>query len=203
MGIRLSEFLRAHREQILDLWERDVRELPKARPLERPFLRDHLPELLDRIAQLCAERETRGISPAPPRRAAEIHAFTRLDQGFDLGEVALEYSLLRKRILQVLEEQPGPLPRGALPFLNECLDRAVALALEAYARFQQRTLTALDRISEVAFQGGATVQTVLDGFIGVLVSAAAVDTVTILLRHGSLLRVRAVAGLDVTPGLEI
>jgi len=203
MEIRLSEFLRAHREQILDLWERDVRALPKARPLERPFLRDHLPQLLDRIAQLCAEREASGISPPPPRKAAEIHAFTRLDQGFDLDEVALEYSLLRKRILQVLEEQPGPLPRGQLPFLNECLDRAVALALEAYARFQQRTLTALDRISEVAFQGGATVQTVLDAFIGVVVSAAAVDTVTILLRHGNMLRVRAVAGLAVMPGTSI
>ena len=37
-----------------------------------------------------------------------------------------------------------------LAFLNECLDRALALALQAYARVQQRTLTALDRISEVA-----------------------------------------------------
>src|SRR4051812_48739102 len=144
MEIRLSEFLRANREQILDLWERDVRALPKARPIERPFLRDHLPDLLDRIAQLCTEQESGGAPPARPRKAAEIHAFTRLDQGFDLDEVALEYSLLRKRMLQLLDDQPGRPPRGELAFLNECLDRAVALALEAYARFQQRTLSALD-----------------------------------------------------------
>src|SRR3954465_6624141 len=204
MDIRLSEFLRAHREQILDAWERDVRVLPKARPLERPFLRDHLPELLDRIAALFAERARGNASGAEaPRRAAEIHAFTRLDQGFDLDEVALEYSLLRKRILLLLDEQPGRPAPGEVAFLNECLDRALALALEAYARFQQRTLSALDRISEVAFQGGATVQTVLDGFIGVLVSSAAVDSVSILLRQGNVLRMRAVVGLDVPPGTSI
>jgi GAF domain-containing protein len=204
MDIKLSEFLRAHREQILDAWEHDVRALPKARPLERPFLRDHLPELLDRIALLCEERASGRISgTAAPRRAAEIHAFTRLDQGFDLDEVALEYSMLRKRILLLLDEQPGRPPPGEVAFLNVCLDRALALALEAYARFQQRTLRALDRISEVAFQGGATVQTVLDGFIGVLVSAAAVDSVSILLRQGNVLRMRAVVGLDVPPGTSL
>src|SRR2546423_6260568 len=95
MDIRLSEFLRAHREQILELWEGDIRALPKARPLERPFLRDHVPELLDRIAALCEERASGGVPDTAPRRTAEIHAFARLDQGFDLGEVALEYSLLR------------------------------------------------------------------------------------------------------------
>ena len=203
MDIRLSEFLRAHREQILDRWERDVRALPKARPLERLLLRDHLPELLERIARLCEERASGNEPPPTPRKAAEIHAFTRLDQGFDLDEVALEYSLLRKRILQLLDEQPGRPAPGEVVFLNECLDRALALALQAYARFQQRTLTALDRISEVAFQGGATVQTVLDGFIGVLVSAAAVDSVTVLLRHGNVLRMRAVVGLEMPSGASV
>src|SRR5207248_7304512 len=129
MDIRLSEFLRAHREQILDFRQRDVRDLPKARPLERPFLRDHVPELLDRIARLCEERASGGVSDtATPRSTAQIRAFARLDQGFDLEEVALEYSLLRKRILQLLDEQPGRPAGGEVAFLNECRSRACARA---------------------------------------------------------------------------
>jgi len=52
---RLADFLRTHRDAILEAWEAEVRELPAARVLSQVALRDHLPLLLEAIADMMVQ----------------------------------------------------------------------------------------------------------------------------------------------------
>ena len=52
---RLADFLREHREQILEHWEREVRKVRAAQQLERPLLLDHVPEFIEDLAEYVDE----------------------------------------------------------------------------------------------------------------------------------------------------
>lgn len=77
--MNLSDFVHAHRDEIVAAWERAVRNLPKARDLDRPALIDHIPEMLDHIARMADELGAGG-SPQLPDQVAELHAIARLSE---------------------------------------------------------------------------------------------------------------------------
>src|SRR5262245_47227507 len=85
-GQRIAGHLQAKRGEILRSWEAAVRALPRARGLDRPTLVDHIPDLLDRIADL-TEELARGDAATLRTAVAERHAIARLEEGFDLVEV--------------------------------------------------------------------------------------------------------------------
>ncbi len=188
----LARFLERHRARILREWETAVLELPKARELDRPELRDHIPELLDRIiaSSLSGAEALCGHEPT-------IHAAHRLSEGFDLREVAAEYAILRRTILHILDGEPArPLP-GELELLNEAIDEAVTTAVDSYHVARARTLDALDRISSTALAGSGSTAASLPALIKALLeTTASVDAVVLLLAENDHLRVRATAGLD-------
>src|SRR5258706_14743234 len=125
----LSEFIRTWRAEILGSWEVAVRQLPVAGDLERPALIDHIPDLLDRIAQLARELED-GNTPRLPEAVAERHAVERLDEGFDLSQVVTEYSILRDCIARLWEASVREPERPrSLRVLHEAIDRAVAVSV--------------------------------------------------------------------------
>src|SRR5687768_7976020 len=110
--LRLCDFIRTQRARILEEWSREACLLPDAQGLSQPRLFDHLPELLDRVANVVetvhtGEHRTLGNTP-------EVHALDRLDAGFDLEQVANEYALLRACILQRYSEYVGERNTGLL-----------------------------------------------------------------------------------------
>ncbi|WP_073559195.1 ATP-binding protein [Archangium sp. Cb G35] len=197
----LGSFIRENRTNLLQEWERTVRRLPYARELSRPRLLDHLPDLLDRIAQVVETVRTGGDESL--EGLPEVHALERLDSGFDLDEVAGEYALLRGCILQLYAQHVEAAGAGSLSVamqevvrFNRTFDEAVAAAVSRYARARERTLVALDRISEAAL-GTEDADTFLPKLLRVILETTeAVDSVTLLLREGDVLRVHASVGLE-------
>ena len=199
--LELGTFIRENRSRLLRQWECAVRRLPYARELSRPRLLDHLPDLLDRIASVVETVRTGGHESL--EELPEVHALERLDSGFDLDEVAGEYALLRGCILQLYAEhiESAGAPSLALAMqevvrFNRTFDEAVAAAVSRYARARERTLVALDRISEAAL-GTEDADTFLPTLLRVILETTeAVDCVTLLLREGDVLRVHASVGLE-------
>ncbi len=193
---RLGELLRTQRTAILAAWEAEVRALPVARSLDRPTLLDHIPAILDRIADIADELGTGG-SPVLPEDVAEVHAADRLGEGFDLGQVVVEFSILRDCIMCAWQERSeDPRHLLGLRVIHQAIDKAVTASIERYTKARDRTLAALDRIANAALES-RTLDAFLHRLLSVLVeTTAAVDTAKILLREGDLLRVRASIGLE-------
>lgn len=190
-------FLREHRDDVLREWERRVRALPPAADLDTQALIDHLPHLLEEISDLADEAlaDGSGDEPrGPSRQQTDRHAIERLHQGYDLGHVVTEYSLLRETVQQLSAREVRVYPE-ALRVFNQVLDAAVRQAVERYALASQRMLKALDRISMLALgeqDQGRLLHTLLETMMQ---AAPAVDEVTILLKRGNRLYVRDAVGV--------
>ncbi len=187
----LGDFIERYREQILQQWEAAVRALPPAEQLDRAALRDHIPVLLDRIAEATA----RGSEPGA--EVPDRHALERMDEGFDLDEVAYEYAVLRECMLRLAEGEARRLEHGGLILLNKAIDGAVTHAVTRYHQARSRTLRALDRISEEALADPNNLDLFLHRMLRVLMETTeAVDAAAILLRDEDVLRVRAAVGIE-------
>ena len=190
----LVAFLRQYRSQILELWEQKVRALPPAASLNYDDLIDHLPMILDDIADR-ADAVLAGEQPPPLRSDPDRHAVVRLRQGYDLGHVVTEYSLLREVILELSESVKDTFP-AELRVFNRVLDRALQQAVHRYADASQRILAAVDRISMLAFENHKNEDELLAALLNVMATAApTVDEVTVLLRDGDRLYVRQAIGI--------
>jgi PAS domain S-box-containing protein len=193
---RLSDLIRTHRGEILATWERVVRAMPVARSLDRPTLMDHIPSVLDRIADI-ADQIGAGATPQLADDVAEVHAIERLGEGFDLGQVVVEFNVLRDCIVRLWQDHlEDPAHLAELRALHHAIDKAVTASIDRYTKARDRTLQALDRLASAALASRS-----LDDFLRRLLSVlvettSAVDTATILLRDGDLLRIRASIGLE-------
>jgi signal transduction histidine kinase len=198
---RLCDFIRENQPRILAEWEREVRGHPYSQGLSRPRLLNHLPDLLERVSDLVetvhtGQHET--LEGVP-----EVHALERLEAGYDLVEVAHEYALLRACILRLYETQAEHVGMGNLAVVlrevrrfNQTFDEAVSTAVSCYARTRERTLVALDRISQAAL-GREDLDTFLLKLLRVIKeSTESVDSVILLLREGDTLRLRATVGVE-------
>lgn len=192
----LSSFIRRQQSDILDDWERAVRALPIARELDRPALLDHVPILLDRIADMAEALAEGKTPPSPTIEGATEHALHRLGEGFDVSEVIAEYATLRECLMRLWEREPiAPRRLAELRLLNHAIDKAVAESVSRYVHARDRALQALDRVSTAAFES-KDVDDFLGRLLRVLVETTpAIDTAAILMREGECLRVRAVVGV--------
>lgn len=194
-GTELAEFILAHKERILAEWGAAVRALPSARNLSAPVLMDSVPKLLESIADAIVERDARDLTA--PKSVVEEHAFQRLDTGFDLAQVVLEYSLLRDSILRLWEKEgSAPAERTGSRVLHRAIDDSISLSVDKFTNAQARAAQALDRIATASLES-QNVDELLRRLLLVLIEMIpAIDTATILLRDGDLLRVKATVGLD-------
>ncbi|MFL5357876.1 ATP-binding protein [Archangium sp.] len=198
---RLCDFIRENQPRILAEWERAVRGHPYSQGLSRPRLIDHLPDLLERVSNMVEAVHTGQHETL--ERVPEVHALERLEAGYDLEEVAHEYALLRACILRLYEAQAENVGTGNLAValrevrrFNQTFDEAVSTAVSCYARMRERTLVALDRISEAAL-GAEDLDTFLPKLLRVILeSTESVDSVSLLLREGDTLHMRAAVGVD-------
>ena len=190
----LLDFLQQNRDRVLDKWASAVRTLPAAHTLDEEGLRDHLPALYDRLIESVAQR--RNLTPLV--QLPEVHARTRVDQGFSLGEIAQEYKMLRGILFRMMDRQRTQGDWGALFVLNESIDDTVILALGKYHDIRSRTLVALDRISNEALAPGAEdVRGFLQKYLQVVLDmTGAADSAVVFLREWDRLVVAAAAGVE-------
>jgi signal transduction histidine kinase len=136
----LAAFIHAHRDAIVGEWLSRAATLPNGRTLSEPALRDHVPEMLDTLADAIDHRDetARALADLP-----EQHAAVRFRDGYDLPQVVAEYRLLRNVILEkyALEDDISAESRPKmepLRIMHEAVDRAIAEAVDHYAAERDR-----------------------------------------------------------------
>lgn len=163
--------------------------------LDPDELRDHMPSLIDRVLELV---ENAGAAPAAPvGELAEEHAVLRMVAGFNLEQVAWEYSVLRSTLLR-LNEGETLLDPSAIVLLNDAIDEAVVHAVTKFHRGRVRMLEALERIaSEGLLAEPKPLDELLHRLLEVIMDTVeAVDTAVLFLRKWDRLVLRAAAGLE-------
>ena len=129
----LSAFIRRSRDAIVAEWLGRVRLLPSARGLSLPALLNHVPQILDKLADAIERGDT---SSAALETLASEHAEERLQQQYGLDQVVTEYRILRRVILELHEEHLGSMALRSIPLiaLNEVIDSAIADSVQSYTR---------------------------------------------------------------------
>ncbi|HET9597017.1 MAG TPA: ATP-binding protein [Anaeromyxobacteraceae bacterium] len=147
--------MRERRESILRSWEELVRANAPGVARFTRALRDHLPALLDGLAQCASGAEETGRTEI--RRAASRHALQRLDEHVDLAQVLEEYRFLRQAILREVFRAVEPARPGLADLAQLHTGIDVALS-EAVARFvaagaeRERERADMARATEIALR---------------------------------------------------
>ncbi len=130
----LANLLERERDTLLAEWRQKVRELPSARQLPAPTLNDHVPLLIAAVVD--ALRHPDRYDPASPlaNMASVEHGAQRAHNGYEIGEVVTEYSMLRSCIHTLAEIHGVPLRDGQVQLLNNMLDRSIGIAVKAFAQ---------------------------------------------------------------------
>jgi signal transduction histidine kinase len=128
----LATLIRRERDTLLTQWRRDVRQLSIAHNLDVPTLNDHIPDLLEEMAdELEAYSDESMIGEL--KKNSVIHGLDRLRLGFDVEEVVGEYNALRGVIQDLIERHElrlgGPVNRT----INRVIDMSIGLAVKTYA----------------------------------------------------------------------
>lgn len=143
---RLATLIRRDRELLLAEWRRQVRELPSARHLDEPTLNDHIPALLEELAEALHTRSDESIAHALIEGTPPTHGVQRLENGFDITEVVAEYNILRGCVHDLAQANEIALVGEPFHILNRVLDGAIGLAVESFAT--QRALEVQGRREE-------------------------------------------------------
>lgn len=134
--LELAALIRHEREAILARWREEVRQLPSAKHLDTPALNDHVPLLLEELADAFQAMSDQSIPEALLEGSPPVHGMQRQQDGFDIVEVVAEYNILRGCI-QGLAEQNGLILHGqAFDILNRVLDESIGLAVQTFATQQ-------------------------------------------------------------------
>ncbi|HEY5926602.1 MAG TPA: PAS domain-containing protein [Kofleriaceae bacterium] len=140
----VRSFLREARAEILAEWQQRVRELPGARRLPAPVLVDHIPEVLDEIADTVEQSEVRRPQ-TEELPSSQRHATNRLGDGFDLPALVDELSLLRECILDVLGRTDLDVSLRSMQALHRCIDCSIRASVERYAAEKKRAVATMGR----------------------------------------------------------
>lgn len=130
-----ARLLRENRQRILEEWLVAAMRLPSAYNLPVPAIRDHVPEILDKLADAVERGEATSLAL---EGLANLHAALRAREGYDLRQVVAEYRTLRRVILDVLAAS-GSLPAEArealdpVALMNAAMDSAISDAVDQYA----------------------------------------------------------------------
>lgn len=133
---RLSELVRAKKDELLADWREHACRLPAAKALSRPALDDHIPDLLDDLAKALLKGDDRSIDGQQMMDSAPIHGLQRLRDGFDIVEVVAEYSMVRRAIGDLAARHDVTLEREATHIINRLVDEAIGGAVQSFAAQQ-------------------------------------------------------------------
>ncbi|GAC1691844.1 MAG: sensor histidine kinase [Candidatus Dormibacteraceae bacterium] len=130
---KLAALVKKERAVLLSRWRQQVRQLPSARQLDTPTLNDHIPSMLDELAAALQEASPQTIVEALKEDSAQVHGLQRWNDSFDIEEVVAEYNILRGGIHDLASENHIDLQGKPFHIINRVFDRAIGLALQAYA----------------------------------------------------------------------
>lgn len=146
-GMRLSDFINANIESILQAWEDFARTIDTpGTPLDTEALRDHAEQMLHAIVldlrtkQSAKEQLAKAHGNAPTKESetpAETHAVTRLMAGFTIDQMVSEYRALRASVLSQWSKQVKagtPLDVDDMTRFHEAIDQALAESIASYSR---------------------------------------------------------------------
>jgi signal transduction histidine kinase len=145
---RLSSFIRANIEPILDEWETFARSLPQGEVMGVAALRDHAKDMLVVIANDLDDPQTarqqtgkaRGESDAGAGAvptAAQEHGAGRAERGFTVGQMVAEFRALRASVMRLwshTQQTAGAEDLADMTRFDEAIDQAIA---ESITRFTQ------------------------------------------------------------------
>src|SRR5687768_8419959 len=89
---RLAALIERERKAVLAQWRQQVCQLPTAQGLDAPALDDHVPALLDELAQAFRDVSVETIPDIVLQGSPPTHGRQRLLDGFDIVEVVAEYN---------------------------------------------------------------------------------------------------------------
>ena len=118
---------------LLARWRRNVRQLPSAQSLDTPTLNDHMPVLLDELADALESQPDDSAEEALLQGSPPVHGRQRLHDGFNVEEVIAEYNVLRGCIHDLAEENGIVIHGNDLRVVNRMIDEAVGLAVQTYS----------------------------------------------------------------------
>ncbi len=130
---RLSELIRSEREALLADWRCLVKQLPAAQGLDTPTLNDHIPDLLEELAEALQTHSEVTIPEALLDGTPPAHGRRRLRDGFDIEEVVAEYNILRGCVHDLADRHDIIIRGDSFHILNRVLDEAMGLAVQTYA----------------------------------------------------------------------
>ena len=146
--MRLSAFIKSHREAILVEWEAFARTCgPASDVMNIESLRDHASEMLTVIAKdldtsqgdEAQDAKSKGNAPATPASAttaAEDHGADRAESGFSVAQMISEYRALRASVIRLWTEAKGEALDNSdvedLTRFNEAIDQSLAESIGRY-----------------------------------------------------------------------
>lgn len=130
---RLAALIRGERDGLLSRWRQQVRALPSAQHLDVPTLNDHVPQLIDELADALKARSDETIPEALSEASPPAHGLQRVQDGFDIEEVVAEYNILRGCIHDLAQANGLTLQGKPFHILNRVLDGAIGLAVKTFA----------------------------------------------------------------------
>ena len=145
-GIRLSDFIRENKEQIIGEWEIFARTLTSADNVMTPLaLRDHIEGILSFIVSDIESPQTHAEQIQKSQggkekdfavTAAETHAALRLAGGFDIDQMVSEYRALRASVTKLWSKANTQM-NGThvldLTRFNESIDQELAESVSHYS----------------------------------------------------------------------
>jgi len=152
-----SQLLKDNVDRIAQRWVDAVasdRQIPSAKTLDRSAIQDHINYVLNAMATTLSHTEVTDIETVA--KASISHGVLRANQGFDPTEIAKEYHLLRKTILDVLRSD---LLTGtseelfrAIVVVDSVVDAAISQCFESYVSER------LNELNQVQHQLSMTVE---------------------------------------------
>lgn len=195
----LFEFIRGNRSAIIEAWAAETRDQSEpAKLLDRDALIDHLPRLLDDIAETIRTQGARPSVATSANTHADDHAWERIDQGFTLDHLVRELALLRTCILRLWRHQHPDVSVDDAEVLTRVVDRAIERSVLRFFERRSQVLEGIEQIADAAFDVD-DVKTFLDRVLRIFMRhAPSIDSAAILLREAGRESVR----LHATIGLE-
>ena len=133
---KLAALIKRERDALLARWRQQVKQLPSAQHLDVPTLNDHVPRLIDEIADALRSKSDETIPEQLTDGSPPAHGIQRLEDGFDIAEVVAEYNILRGCVHDLASANGLSLQGKSFHILNRVLDGAIALAVQSYATRQ-------------------------------------------------------------------
>ena len=135
---QLAAALRRGKEDLLQAWRNQVCQLPSAQGLDVPTLNDHIPDLVDELAEAMEVGSDQTIAQSLLDGTPLVHGVQRWQDGFDIVEVSAEYNIMRACVHDLADREGISMQGEPFHVLNRVLDASIGVAVAAFS--EQRLL---------------------------------------------------------------